>query len=131
MSMCWCRCRSCRGRARPCSAATTRCCPAARAPTRPWRRAAPERQLPWRARSELNLAPAAPVDPAFLAEIDILVANEGEAAALGGNPAELALGLRQALVVTRGAAGSVAYLADGGQIDTPALAIEPIDTTGA
>ena len=37
----------------------------------------------------------------------------------------------QAFVVTRGGEGSTAFLADGGRIDTPALAIEPIDTTGA
>jgi ribokinase len=79
----------------------------------------------------LNLAPAAPLDPASLADIDILVANRGEAASLGEDPAGLARRLRQALVVTRGEAGSTAFLADGGRIVTPALAIEPIDTTGA
>jgi ribokinase len=79
----------------------------------------------------LNLAPAAPIDPALVAQIDVLVANEGEAAALDADPAALARRLRQALVVTRGGAGSTAFLADGGHIETPALAIEPIDTTGA
>jgi ribokinase len=83
------------------------------------------------ARVVLNLAPAAPIDPWIFAEIDILVANEGEAAALGEDPAGLARRLRQAFVVTRGGAGSTAFLADGGQIDAPALAIEPVDTTGA
>jgi ribokinase len=83
------------------------------------------------ARVVLNLAPAAPIDPALFAAIDVLVANEGEAAALGVDPAALARQLRQALVVTRGGAGSAAFLADGGQIHTPALAIEPVDTTGA
>jgi ribokinase len=83
------------------------------------------------ARVVLNLAPAAPIDPWIFAEIDILVANAGEAAMLGADPAGLARRLRQALVVTAGGAGSTAFLADGGQIDTPALAIEPIDTTGA
>lgn len=84
-----------------------------------------------RGRTVLNLAPAAPIDPALLPEIDVLVANESEAVALGADPAGLARRLRQALVVTSGAAGSTAFLADGGQIHTPALAIEPIDTTGA
>jgi ribokinase len=79
----------------------------------------------------LNLAPALPIDPAALADIDVLVANEGEAATLGQDPAQLAARLRQALVVTRGAAGATAYLASGGRIDVPALAIEPVDTTGA
>ncbi len=83
------------------------------------------------ARTVLNLAPAAPIDPALIAEIDVLVANEGEAAALGADPASLARRLRQALVVTSGGAGSTAFLAGGGHIDTPALAIEPSDTTGA
>lgn len=83
------------------------------------------------ARTLLNLAPAAPVDPASLADIDILVANRGEAASLGEDPAGLARRLRQALVVTQGAAGATAFLADGGRIDTPALVLDPVDTTGA
>jgi ribokinase len=82
-------------------------------------------------RTMLNLAPAAPIDPALFAEIDILVANAGEADALGPNPAALGRRLRQAFIVTRGGEGSTAFLADGGLIDTPALTIEPIDTTGA
>ena len=82
-------------------------------------------------RAVLNLAPAAPLDPAILGEIDILVANEGEAIALGGDSASLAARLRQALVVTRGAAGAIAFLAAGGRIEIPALSIEPVDTTGA
>ena len=79
----------------------------------------------------LNLAPAAPIDPAIFAEVDVLVVNAGEAAALGAEPAAFARRLRQGLVVTRGGAGSTAFLAGGGTIDTPALAIEPVDTTGA
>jgi len=83
------------------------------------------------ARTLLNLAPATPLDPARFADIDILVANAGEAASLGADPAALGRQLRQAIVVTRGGAGSTAFLADGGRLDIPALAIEPIDTTGA
>lgn len=79
----------------------------------------------------LNLAPALPVDPDALAAIDLLVANEGEAASLGAAPADVARRLRQGLVVTRGAAGARAFLADGSYIDVPALPIEPVDTTGA
>jgi ribokinase len=82
-------------------------------------------------RTVLNLAPAAPIDPALFAAIDVLVANQGETEALGADPATLGRRLRQALVVTCGGAGSTAFLADGGRIDTPALAIEPVDTTGA
>lgn len=83
------------------------------------------------ARTVLNLAPAEPVEPARLSDIDILVANRGEASALGDDAAKVAGRLRQALVVTRGAEGATAYLADGRRIDTPALAIDPVDTTGA
>src|SRR5205823_7717618 len=82
-------------------------------------------------RSLLNLAPAGAFDPALLGEIDSVVANEGEAAAFGSDPARLALRLRQGLMVTRGAAGSVAFLRDGTRIEVPALPIEPVDTTGA
>ena len=83
------------------------------------------------ARIVLNLAPALPIDPALLDDIDLLVANRGEAASLGGDPAGLAAQLRQALVVTRGADGATAFLADGGAIAVPALPIDPVDTTGA
>ena len=60
-----------------------------------------------------------------------MVANEGEAAATGSDPARLARRPRQGLVVTRGAAGALAILRDGVRIEVPALAIEPVDTTGA
>lgn len=76
----------------------------------------------------LSLAPAGPIDPARREDIDIVIANEHEASALG---AETARGWRQALVVTRGAAGATAYLAEGGAIAVPALPIDPVDTTGA
>lgn len=81
--------------------------------------------------SLLNLAPALPIDVALLGEIDLVVANEGEAAATGSDPERLARRLRQGLVVTRGAAGALAILRDGVRIEVPALAIEPVDTTGA
>jgi ribokinase len=83
------------------------------------------------ARIVLNLAPAGPIAPTRLEEIDLLVANDGEAATLGDDPRSVARLLRQGLVVPRGAAGSIAYLADGGEIAVPALPIEPVDTTGA
>jgi ribokinase len=79
----------------------------------------------------LNLAPALPVERGLLREIDLLVANHGEAAALGAEPAQVAAMLRHGLVVTQGAAGAVAYLADGGALSVPALPIDAIDTTGA
>jgi ribokinase len=66
-----------------------------------------------------------------LPEIDLLVANEIEAATLSSNPTGIARRLRQGFVVTRGAAGASAFLADGSRLDLPALAIDPVDTTGA
>jgi ribokinase len=83
------------------------------------------------ARILLSLAPAGPIAPARLEDIDVLIANEGEAAMLGGDPAGVARRLRQALVVTRGAEGAMAFLTGGGAISVPALAIDPVDTTGA
>jgi ribokinase len=83
------------------------------------------------ARIVLSLAPAGSIAPARLQDVDILIANEGEAVAIGTNPGAAARQLRQALVVTRGAAGALALLADGGRIEVPPLAIEPVDTTGA
>jgi ribokinase len=79
----------------------------------------------------LNLAPALPVDPALLRNTDLVVANEGEAATLGTEPARIAQLPRHALVVTRGGAGATAFLRGGGRIEVPALPIEPVDTTGA
>ena len=83
------------------------------------------------ARTVLNLAPAGPIEPGLSADLTFLVVNETEAAALGSDPAVLARELRGALVVTRGAQGATAYIADGGRIDVPALAIDPVDTSGA
>ena len=82
-------------------------------------------------RALLNLAPALPIDPALLGEIDLVIANESEATTLGSDPARLAMRLRQGFVMTRGAAGSVAFLRDGMRLEVPALPIEPLDTTGA
>jgi ribokinase len=79
----------------------------------------------------LNLAPALAIDASLLGEIDLVVANEGEAATLGADPGQIGGKLRRALVVTRGAAGATAYLANGGIFSAPALPIVPIDTTGA
>jgi ribokinase len=79
----------------------------------------------------LNLAPALPLDPAVLPELDILVANESEAASLGPEPDATARRLRRGLVVTRGAAGATAYLSDGSSLAVPALPVAAVDTTGA
>jgi len=83
------------------------------------------------ARCLLNLAPAMPIDRDLFGELHLLVANEAEAASLRDDPAVIARTLRQAFVVTRGAAGSTAFLRDGRRIEVPALAIDAVDTTGA
>lgn len=79
----------------------------------------------------LNLAPALPIDVELLRDLDLVVANEGEAASLGRDPVLVAALLRQGLVITRGAAGAVAYLASGETLSVPALPIAAVDTTGA
>jgi ribokinase len=79
----------------------------------------------------LNLAPALPIDPGLLWQIDLLIANEGEIAKAGLDQTQLARRLTQGLVVTRGAAGASAFLADGSRFDVRALPIDPVDTTGA
>jgi ribokinase len=81
--------------------------------------------------SLLNLAPALPIDPSLLPQIDFLIANEREAATIGSDTIDLASHLRRGLVVTRGGAGARAFLADGSFVEVPALPIEPLDTTGA
>ena len=89
------------------------------------------------ARTILNLAPAGSVPADVLDGLDVLVVNEIEAASAAGgkgNPADLArdLAARHGLtcVVTLGGEGALAVGPAGG-IRVPALAIEPVDTTGA
>ena len=89
------------------------------------------RAAPRGARTVLNLAPAAPIDRDLLDDLDLLVANEAEAATLGGDSAAVARRLRRGLVITRGAAGASAFLSDGGRFEVAALAIDAVDTTGA
>jgi ribokinase len=79
----------------------------------------------------MSLAPAGPITPIQLEDIDILIANEGEAATLGSDSPGTARRLRQGLIVTRGAAGAVAFLANGDTVEVPTLDIKPVDTTGA
>ena len=67
----------------------------------------------------------------LLPHCDLLIVNEGEAAALamasGRAPKELGLAH---LVITRGGAGAD-YVGVAGQFHHPAFAVDPIDTTGA
>lgn len=82
-------------------------------------------------RCVLNLAPAFALDPEVLPELDLVVANAGEAARLGPEPRAAAERLRLGLVITRGAAGAEAHLADGSSLTIPALPVNAVDTTGA
>jgi ribokinase len=90
----------------------------------------------------LNIAPWRPLPDALLAQVDLLVANQTEIAALAGSepPATLAataallqaLALSCAVIVTVGAAGAVVHDPAGShcpQISAPA--VEVVDTTGA
>lgn len=84
----------------------------------------------------LNLAPALPLDRAAIAQVDILIVNEDEAADLAaslGVGAEAAV-LREALGIvvirTLGASGAEAATVDG-VLRIPAPQIEAVDTTAA
>ena len=88
------------------------------------------------ARTVLNLAPAGPLPTEVLRTVDVLVANEGEAAwlaaQLGAAPdaASLRAALGCAVVRTRGADG--AEYAHGGHAGwTPAFPVAALDTTAA
>lgn len=83
------------------------------------------------ARTILNLAPAGPIPAGLLGDVDFLIVNETEAATLKSDPAASARTLRRALILTLGARGATAFLAEGGRIEVPALPIAPVDTTGA
>lgn len=92
-------------------------------------------------RTILNLAPALPVDRAVLAAVDVLVVNEGEAAALAAahglaaaNSTRLARHLEEAFggiaVITLGALGAVAAGPDEAW-SVDALQVKTVDTTAA
>lgn len=93
------------------------------------------------ARVVLNLAPVQPLDPAALRAVDVLVVNEGEAAALAAHcgrgadgPADLARRLADLCngwaVLTLGGAGAVAAGRDG-TWSVGVLPVTPVDTTAA
>jgi ribokinase len=81
----------------------------------------------------LNLAPFRPPSPALLADVDVLIVNETEFAALTGTPpggsAEPPAWLGD-VVVTRGADGVWARLAGETRV-VPARRVPVVDTTGA
>lgn len=85
----------------------------------------------------LNAAPARPLDPALLADVDLLVVNEGELRVVAGgegDPVALANAVRGrgpgTVVVTLGARGCLARFA-GGTLRLPAFPVDVVDTTGA
>jgi ribokinase len=87
----------------------------------------------------LNPAPAQPLAPTLLGEVDILVPNESEAALLIGasgapDPARTAMALRgqtaATVIVTLGGEG-VCIADERGTRRLPAPAVQAIDTTGA
>lgn len=89
------------------------------------------------ARTILNLAPAGALDDAMLKALDVLIVNELELAMVTGakgNPADLAAGLADRhhldCIVTLGGEGAL-LMGPSGKVRVPALAVEPIDTTGA
>jgi len=92
------------------------------------------------ARTMLNLAPAAALEPGMSDHLDILVVNEIEAAmavgheTIGNDALAFAIDLSQKLnltaVITLGADGAVAARPNG-RFKVASLEIEPIDTTGA
>lgn len=84
----------------------------------------------------LNLAPAGVLPAEVFAAIDVLIANEGEAATLAtGDPPELARRIATefrdlTVIVTLGERGAIASGLDEAWV-VDALPIRPVDTTGA
>jgi len=87
----------------------------------------------------LNAAPAQPLPPALLAQVDYLLVNEVEAGLLAGtapaHPADAARTLQalgaQAVVVTLGAEGSLLVSQGGISVVAPSFAVHAVDTTAA
>ena len=81
----------------------------------------------------LNAAPADAATSELLSVADVLVANEGEAAALAGGRslAALAAETGTTVVATAGPAGVRAATPEGEELHVPALPAEVVDTVGA
>jgi ribokinase len=82
----------------------------------------------------LNAAPAQALPDALIAQVDLLIVNEGELASITGATDSIAAGLQQLqvpqVVVTLGARGCCARL-QGEYLLQPGFAVQPVDTTGA
>ncbi|MET7596127.1 ribokinase [Streptomyces sp. NPDC004082] len=87
-------------------------------------------------RTILTPSPVRPLPPELLDAVDLLVANQHEAVALGGvtEPREAAKALLArvpAVIVTMGAGGSLYVARDHDPISVPAPRVTAVDTTGA
>lgn len=82
----------------------------------------------------LNAAPAQPLPPALLADVDLLIVNEGELAAIAGPQPSLEAALAgvgvRTVVVTQGASGCCAWH-EGHLLQQAAFAVDAVDTTAA
>lgn len=82
----------------------------------------------------LNAAPAQVLPAELLAQLDMLIVNEGELDVVADNPPDLATGLARldvpCVIVTLGARGCLARI-DGEILLQPAFSISPVDTTAA
>ncbi|MDC8014972.1 ribokinase [Tahibacter soli] len=86
----------------------------------------------------LNAAPARPLPQSLLAAVDVLIVNEGELAALGGDTGTLAQRLAHVahtsgtatVIVTLGVRGACARVGDE-YVLQPSFPVVPVDTTGA
>jgi ribokinase len=81
----------------------------------------------------LNVAPADAASPSIVAAADVVIANEGEAAAVAGGRdlAALASDVGAIVVATAGPAGVRAATPGGEELHVPALSADVIDTVGA
>lgn len=80
--------------------------------------------------SILNAAPALKEAAELFPMADVVVVNETEAGFFGGVSRILAQ-VRTGVVLTRGARGAQWFSVEGGSINVPAFAVDPVDTTGA
>lgn len=82
----------------------------------------------------LNAAPAQALPKALLADVDVLIVNEGELAALAGADGAIEANLARidvpCVIVTLGQRGCIARIG-AETLQQPAFAVEVVDTTGA
>lgn len=84
----------------------------------------------------LNPAPAAELDPVLLADVDVLVPNEGELAVISRESGDIehmarSLASGRDVVVTLGSSGAFAATRDGDGHLAPSPGVDAVDTVGA